>query len=194
MSNAKGVRVGMDKIHYAIMTDEETETYSTPKPLPGAITGTVSPTTNNATLYADDQAWETATALGDVGIEINVADLPQESLADLLGATIDENGVMVQTAQDVAPYVAIGWRSMKSNGKYRYFWYYKGRFQPNEESFQTKEDSPSFQTPSISATFIARQKDGKWRVRVDEDGNNVPEEVIKDWFTKVYDGTVTPAP
>lgn len=192
MSVAKGIRIGMDKIHYAIMTDEEQETYGTPKPIPGAITGTVSPTTNTETLYADDQTWETASSLGEIEIELNVADLTQEVLADLLGATVDANGVMVQAATDVAPYVALGFRSQKSNGKYRYYWFYKGKFQPNEEEFQTKEDSPSFQTPTITGTFISRQTDKMWRARVDEDGETVPAQVISNWFTAVYDGTPVP--
>lgn len=188
----KGIRIGMDKIHYSIMTDETTEKYSTPKPIPGAITGTVSPTTNTETLYADDQAWETAAALGEIELELNVADLPQEVLKDLLGATIDSNGVLVQSSSDVAPYVAIGFRSTKSNGKGRYYWFYKGKFQPNEEEFQTKEDSPSFQTPTITGTFISRQTDKKWRARVDEDAQSLKPEVITNWFTKVYDGTPVP--
>lgn len=189
MPKAKGITVGMDMIHYAKMTDEDQETYDTPKPIPGARTGTISPTTNMETLYADDQAWETASALGDIGVELNVADLPQDVLADLLGATVDSNGVLVQSASDVAPYVALGFRSQKSNGKYRYYWFYKGKFQPNEESFQTKEDSPSFQTPTISGTFISRQTDKKWRARVDEDGESVSASVITDWFKNVYNGT-----
>lgn len=189
---AKGIRIGMDQIHYAIMTDEETETYDTPKKIPGAITGTVTPTTNRETLYADDQAWETAEALGDISVELNVVDLPEDVLADLLGATIDENGVLVQASSDAAPYVALGFRSQKSNKKYRYYWFYKGKFSPGEESFQTKQDSPSFQTPTISGTFISRQTDKKWRARVDEDGQSVAPEVIADWFKSVYGTTPTP--
>lgn len=192
MSVAKGIRIGMDKIHYARMVDEEQETYETPKPIPGAITGTVSPTTNTETLYADDQTWETASSLGEIEIELNVADLTPEVLADLLGATIDENGVLVQASSDAAPYVALGFRSQKSNKKYRYYWFYKGKFSPGEESFQTKQDSPSFQTPTISGTFISRQTDKKWRARVDEDGETVSAQVISNWFTAVYDGTPVP--
>lgn len=185
----KGIPIGMDKIHYAIMTDETTETYATPKPIPGAITGTVSPSTNTETLYADDQALETASSLGEIKLELNVADLPQDILKDLLGATVDANGVMVQSSTDVAPYVALGFRSQKSNGKYRYYWLFKGKFQPDKEEYQTKEDKPSFQTPTVTGTFISRQTDKKWRVRADEDAQEVKQEAITNWFTRVYDGT-----
>jgi len=186
-----GVRIGMDSIYYAIMTDETLETYDTPKRIPGAITATVSPTTNSTTLYADDQADEVATSMGDIEIEINPKDLTPEILKDLLGAATDSNGVLIQSSTDNAPYVALGWRSRKSNGKYRYFWYYKGKFQPNEEEFQTKEDTPTYQTPTITGLFVPRQKDNQWKASVDEDGTGVGADVTKNWFTAVYE---TPVP
>lgn len=189
-----GVRIGMDMLYYAIMTDEETESYATPKRIPGAITGTVTPTTNSATLYADDKADEVANSLGDIEIEINPKDLPPDVLAEILGSKIDDNGALVQAATDNAPYVALGWRSRKSNGKYRYYWYYKGKFQPNEEEFQTKEDSPTFQTPTISGLFVPRNKDSSWKSSVDEDGADVPSSVITDWFTEVYEPVFVPTP
>lgn len=183
-------RIGLDKIYYAIMTDETLETYATPKRIPGAITANVSPTTNSVTLNADDRADEVANSLGEIEIEINPKDLPPDILKDILGATIDSNGALSQSATDVAPYVAIGWRSRKSNGKYRYYWFYKGKFQPNEEEFQTKEDTPTFQTPTITGLFIPRQKDDKWKVLIDEDGETVPASVITDWFKTVYESPV----
>lgn len=189
----KGVRVGLDMLHYAIMTDETTETYATPKPIPGAITATVSPEVNSETLYADDQAAEVATALGGIELEINTKDLTAAVLKDLLGSTIDENGVLVDNKGDNPPYVALGWRSRKSNGQFRYFWYFKGKFVPSEEEFNTKEDSPSFQTPTITGTFLPKDTDGNWRARVDSDDEDVPAAVITNWFTEVYDGApVTP--
>ncbi|OAS21135.1 major tail protein [Paenibacillus oryzisoli] len=189
-----GIRIGMDMLYYAKMVDEENETYGTPVRIPGAVTATVTPTTNSETFYADDKADEVATSLGDISIDINPKDLPRDILADILGATVDSNGVIVQASTDVAPYVAIGWRSRKSNGKYRYFWYYKGKFQPNEEEFQTKEDTPTFQTPTITGLFIPRNIDSAWRVRVDEDDSGVSPTTITNWFTSVYEETpdVTP--
>lgn len=187
-----GVRVGFDKLYYAIMTDETTETYDTPKPIPGAITGTITPTTNTSTLYADDQAAEVATSLGGVEVEIGVKDLPANVLADILGSTVNSEGVLIDTKFDNPPYVALGFRSLKSNGKYRYYWLYKGKFQLSEESFNTKTDTPEFQTPTITAQFIPRDKDGRWRARVDEDDANVDPSVIANWFTTVYEETPTP--
>lgn len=184
----RSARVGMDMLFYAIMTDEETETYANPKRIRSVKSAGVSPTVNSSTHYGDDKADEVVSSMGDVAIELGVKDLTSEEMADLLGATIDANGVLSQKSTDVAPYVAIGWRSRKANGAYRYFWYYKGKFQLSDEDYKTKEDSPEFQTPTISALFIPRDSDNKWRDRVDSDDESVPEAVTKNWFTKVYDG------
>lgn len=187
MAKGKGIRVGMSSVHYAIMQDDET--YTTPKPLAGAITATISPTTNLETLYADDQAYEVATALGDISVELNVADIPTDVLKDLLGHKINSDGVLIKSATDIAPYVALGFKSVKSNGKYRFVWYYKGKFQPEEQEYQTKEDSPKFQTPTISGTFVPREKDKQWQAQVDEDDTGVKPEVITNWFAAVYEET-----
>jgi phi13 family phage major tail protein len=183
----KGARIGFDQLWYAIMTDETNEVYGTPKRFPGAISAGVSPEVNSETLYADDQPDEVATALGNITIDLAVKDVPADIMQDLLGNTIDANGVLIENTNDQAPYVAVGWRSRKSNGQYRHFWYYKGRFQPSDEDYQTKEATPTFQTPSISATFVARTKDGQRRVRVDQDDAGVPASVITNWFTAVYE-------
>lgn len=188
MGKGKGVRVGLDKLHYALMTDEATETYATPVPIPGAITATISPEVNSETLYADDQAAEIATSLGGVEVEINVKDLPSDIQSVILGSTIDENGVVIDSKNDNPPYLALGFRSRKSNGEYRYYWLFKGKFTPAEEEFNTKEDSPSFQTPTITGSFLPRESDGQWRARVDSDDEGIKPAVITDWFTKVYDG------
>lgn len=186
---ARSVRVGFDKLYYAVMTDEDEETYDTPIRIRGAVSATTSPTVNSETFYADDQADEVATSMGDIEFELGVKDLTAEEMADLLGATVDANGVLIQSSTDVAPYVALGFRSRKANGKYRYFWLFKGKFQLSEEEYATKTDTPEFQTPTITGIFVPRAKDAQWRARVDEDDTGVPAAVITNWFTEVYDGT-----
>lgn len=182
------VTIGLDSIYYAILTKDEVTgvEYETPKRYQGAIQLTSTPTTNTATLYADDQASEVATSMGDITVTLNMKDLPASVAADLLGSEIDENGVLLSSAQDNAPYVAIGFRSLKSDGTYRYVWLYKGKFQPEQTDIQTKGETPTFQTPTLNATFMPREYDKQWRARVDQ-GEGVDQTVIDGWFTQVYE-------
>ncbi|WP_270577995.1 major tail protein [Caldibacillus thermoamylovorans] len=186
-----GVVVGLKDLHYAKLTNDDTTgvVYETPKKIAGAITATISPTTNSATLYADDGAAETASSLGEISVTLNTKDLPKAIQADLLGHKVNSDGVLVRSADDVAPYVAIGFRSMKSNGQYRYIWLYKGKFQPHEQSYQTKGDTPTFQTPTINGVFVKREIDNRWQAEVDADDENVNATVITNWFTSVYEET-----
>lgn len=179
--------VGLNELHYAIITkdDETGTTYSTPVKLNGAITANISPSTNSTTLYADNAPSATATALGEIGFEIQTKDLSTQALADLLGNTINGDGVLEKKMTDHAPYVAIGFKAEKDNNKHRFVWLMKGKFMEPNQNYQTKEGSPAFQTPTISGTFIRREFDGRWQVIGDEDDANFIGGA--NWFTSVYE-------
>ncbi|MBN6186403.1 phage tail protein [Aneurinibacillus sp. BA2021] len=181
-----GVQVGLKDLHYALLTKDDSTgvTYGAPTKIAGAITAKISPKSNTETLYADDGPSETATALGEIEVEIEVKDLPLAVQAALFGHTL-ENGILTKNAGDTAPYVAIGFRSKKSNGKYRFVWLYKGKFELPEQEYKTAEDKPSFQTPKAKGTFIKREFDDNYQVIGDEDETGFTAGA--DWFKKVYE-------
>jgi phi13 family phage major tail protein len=181
-----GVQVGLSDLYYALLIKDDSTgvTYDTPVKIAGAINAKISPKTNTETLYADDGAAETATAMGEIDVEIQTKDIDLATQAALLGHTVS-NGVILKSNTDNAPYVAIGFRSVKSNGKYRYIWLYKGKFTLPDQEYKTKEDKPTFQTPTIKGTFVKREKDGLWQAIGDEDETGFTAGAT--WFTSVYD-------
>lgn len=189
------VQIGLRDLHYIKIEEDTAEgvSYTTendgaPVNIAGVISAKISPSSNTATLYADDGPDEVATALGEISVELNVKDLPLDIQADLLGHTVT-SGVMYRSADDIAPYVAIGFRSEKSNGSFRYIWLYKGKFKQIEQEYKTKEDTPAFQTPTIVGTFVKRVYDDAWQAIVDEDDldKDIPEIDVKTWFDSVYE-------
>jgi hypothetical protein len=65
-------------------------------------------------------------------------------------------------------------------------WLVKGRAQPLDEQFHTKEKAPTRQNDTISLTFIKRTKDDVFKYVYDTvNGAAVPK-----FFQKVYDGTL----
>lgn len=182
------VKIGLKDVVYALLTDDGEATegeavYSAVKDLKGAISANFSPNASNDTLFADDGPYDTASTLGAMTLELNVADLPNDVYAELIGAKIDNTTkVVVNTSDDTPPYVAVGMKVAKSNGEYRYIWYLKGKFAAPDESNQTKADSISWNTPTISGNFLKRVADGAWRFAVDTDDEDVPEEVIDNFF------------
>jgi len=165
---------GIKRLVYALMTDELLETYSTVKDAPPLISIKVSPKVETATLYADNKAVETATSMGDISIDIETQDLPLEVQADFLGHALDPlTGTMVYNVDDKPPYMALGYQRTKGNGKSRYVWLYKVKFQEIEEEGKTQEDKVTFQTPKLSGLAIAN-KNGDWKKVADEDSKGTP--------------------
>ena len=121
---------------------------------------------------------------------MNIDDLGHSNAALLLGAEVDENGVLISRGEDNPTYVAVGFRARKANGKYRYFWLYRVQFAVPGTSLATKGDSITFSTPTIEGTIFQRKKvDGRskhpWKAEVTEDGTN--QTVINAWYTGVYE-------
>ena len=123
---------------------------------------------------------DTAATLGEISLELNVSDIPLETQAELLGHTVDA-GVLKKNGGDVPPWVAVGFRTLKSNGSYRYYWLNKGKFATPEEDLKTKGDSIEFTTPTISGSFVKRDSDDEWQRQADAD-DSASATAITKWF------------
>lgn len=184
-----GTRVGLRDVYFAklIKDDATGATYETPIKVGKAIEASVSPNTNSETLNADDGPSEIETAFGGTEIEIGVDQLSHDVQALLLGHSVNADGVLEKKATDEAPYGALLFRAQVSGGGYKLYAFYKGKFQPQEESFATKTDSPEFQTDTITGTFMRREFDEVWSRSVYTKGEGVNQTVVNDWFKKVYE-------
>lgn len=186
--------IGLDRLYYAKITENENgeETYATPVPLAKAITAELSVELAEATLYADDGAAEVVKEFQSGTLTLGVADIGVDAAEVLTGATLDDNKVLISTSEDGGAPVAIGFRAKKANGKYRYFWLYRVKFGIPATNLKTKGDSITFSTPTIEGTVMRRNKpDGQgkhpWKAEVSEDDPGVSPETITGWYTEVYE-------
>ena len=185
--------IGLDKLFYAKITEDAdgNETYATPVQMAKAMTADLSVELAEATLYADDGASEIVKEFKAGTLSLGVDDLGGSVASDLTGAVIDNNGVVISTAEDGGTPVAVGFRAKKSNGKYRYFWLYRVKFGIPATALATKGDSITFSTPTIEGTIMRRNKvDGKgkhpWKAEVTE-GDVLDADVITNWYKTVYE-------
>lgn len=186
--------IGLDKLFYAKITEDETgdETYGTPVQLAKAMNADLSVELAEATLYADDGASEIVKEFKNGTLSLGVDDIGASVASDLTGATIDANGVVVSASEDGGEPVAVGFRAKKSNGKYKYYWLYRVKFGIPATNLATKGDSITFSTPTIEGTILRRNKvDGKgkhpWKAEVTEGDAAVTSEIIKNWYQEVYE-------
>lgn len=194
-NNQIAVPVGLQDIYYAkLIKDDATGVeYDTPKMLLPAITANLTPTVNSATLFGNDGPIVTANALGEITLEIGIANITLETQADLLGSTLNADGLLIDNSDDQAPEVALGFRRSMSDGSFVYTWLLKGKFQLPTEEAQTKQGEPSFQTPTITGVFLKRLFDGHWRFRADSN-NPASAALIASWFTAVPSADAVPNP
>ena len=186
--------IGLDKLYYAKITEDANgnETYGTPISLAKAISAEISVEVNEATLFADDGQAEAVKEFKSGKVTLGVDDIGHDVAADLIGATVDENGVFVSRSEDVAKPVAIGFRAKRANGKYKYFWLYRVLFGIPGTSLATKGDSITFQTPSIEGSIYRRNKadsqnNHPWKAEITETATNTA--TVGAWFNAVYEPT-----
>lgn len=153
-------KIGLTNLWYSHLTEaaDGTATYDGAKTLGKAVSASTSITNNDAKLYADDALAESDTSFASGTITLGTADDDDSIFADLLGHEVGENGEIVRTGTDVAPYVCVGRIATKLvNGAYKYKveFIYKVKFaEPNAEE-NTKGESIEFSTPSIEGKIAA---------------------------------------
>lgn len=184
--------IGLRDIYYAvILKDDETGTeYDTPKYFAPAMTLTYTPTYNRANLRGDDRVIATASSEGTTTVSVGLTELTKQAQVDVLGAKVASDGGILEGAENRPKDVALMYRAEKANGAYRYDVIYKVQFDPAEESLETKQETPTFATPTLNGEAIPRLSDGWKRKKYHSDD----EEIDPSFFDTFFDSVPEPEP
>lgn len=194
--------VGLRDVVFALITADAapegeeagSTTYGTVEKLVGAVQAEISNNAGDPDIqYGDDGEMDALYPDPDLTLALELADLPPDKAAKLLGHTIDQNGVMIAKDTDTPPYIALGFKSIKANGADRYLWLYKGRAKYKGETFATKKGKEiTRQSGKIDINFIKRLSDGAWRAMVDSDTTAFASKKAS-FFEAPYAPTYAPA-
>ena len=179
-----GIKIGLSNLHYALMTDNDLETYATPVAITGVSTANIVTNSSTEQFYGDDLLFEIATTIGAIELELVAADFTLSEQAILLGHSV-VGGVIERKATNTAPFVAIGFKSLKSNGSYRYTWLMKGKFREPDLPHESKGEAVTFQPSTMLATFGVRKTDDLFIKQTDEDEDDYVDATGTNWFTTV---------
>jgi phi13 family phage major tail protein len=148
--------IGISDLYYALITTDSAAAYTPGVPTLLAPVAEISqePNVSSETQYADNTAFDTASGEGETVVTITITNLPLETQAILLGRVLDAVTGRMYDQGGTPPYVALGFRSLKSNGKYRYYWFLKGKFELPGEAAKTKTDTVEFQPVELTFTGI----------------------------------------
>jgi len=190
--------VGLKNMVIAPLTvdTETTITYGALQLVAGAIEATITPeNTDPEVQYADDIEFDVLYPDPELSFKTKMADIPLSIQEAIFGNNIDDNGVLVRAAVDKPPYYAVGFKSEKSNGKYRFVWLYKVRAKPVTETYATKEGGTiTRQTGEVEWTAIKRTHDGLYQAIADEGENGFTALMGTTFLETVYDPTFTVTP
>ena len=153
--------IGLTKLHYAKMLTEDTDTtaptYSTPKRLIGVNSVSVSPENETVTLYGDNTALATVSKTKKRTITLEIADLPLEDRAVILGHTYNsDTKVMSVSGDDEPPYIAIMYEVNNHKGQSELHVFYKGKFAPSQTDTNTEGESLEFGLGNLEGEFVSR--------------------------------------
>jgi len=189
--------VGLKNMVLAPLTadTEAAHTYGALQLIAGAIDASITPQNADPNVqYADDVEFSVLYPDPELSFKTKMADIPLAIQEMIFGNQIDENGVLVRTASDRPPYYAVGFKSEKSDGTFRYVWLYKVRAKPVTESYATKEGTTiNRQTGEVEWTAIKRTHDARYQAVADEGQNGFAAELGATFLQSVYEPDFTPA-
>lgn len=184
---------GLRDIYVALLTQNTQTAYSTETPvkLARAIKSKISDKWSVEKVYSDDGTEDSITSYEGTEVELEIATLAPQDRAILFGQ-LYENGFLVKSKDDIAPEIALGFRSKRRNGKYEFTWLYCGKFgQGVDDEFETQAEKVAVKSNTIKGDFYDRQKDGLYQIVVDESNllasNTDAKTAIADWFGKVQE-------
>ncbi len=194
--------IGLDNVHYATRLvamgtganagRPASVTFGTPVKLAEAISANVTPNFATAELYGDDIQTDDISTFTNATFELNLRELTPADLVALFGLRRGSKGEVVYSAEDVSAEVALGFRALKSPGtNYRYYWFKRVKFTLPASAWNTKGDSITFNTPTITGKAMPELiVDGgnkhQWEFHLDDDDTTTGASTqIAAWWTSV---------
>lgn len=150
---------GVDNLVYAEVTSDSNSspsglTFGAVKPLsPVAEIGRTTSTSSESHYY-DNKPMVVISSTGADELTLTVAPLDIATQADICGYTYDETTGSMIEGERKEKYFAIGYRTKGTDGKYRYVWRYKGKFNIPDETSATEDDGTTTNNMSLTWTGI----------------------------------------
>lgn len=185
------IKYGLSNVHYAVATlgANNTATYGTPVPIPGAVSLSLDAEGGSTNFYADNIVYWTGTANNGYTGSLEVALIPEGFEKDVLGFVNDGKNVMIEEVDTPVVHFALLFQFENDTSNTRHVLYNCVASRP-AVSGSTKEDTIEPQTETLDLTCIAIHN-----ATLDADvvkaktGSTTDSTTYNGWYTAVYTGT-----
>ena len=184
MSTKKNkVKVNICNVHDALITvdDDGEATFGTPVAMPGAVSLSLEPNGEPSNFYADGYAYYTIS--NNMGYEgdLELAMVPESFRTDVLKESLDDNSVLVESANVETANFALLFEFDGDVKKIRHVLYNCSAARPNIES-ATNEEEIEVQTETLAIT-AAPLANGYVKART---GDSTTDTVYTGWHSSGY--------
>lgn len=183
---ANKVTFGLEQVHIAFMeTSSPTQpAWETPVKIPGAVRFTPTPQGEESTFYADNGPYFTVTSNNGYTAELEMALIPDDILAEMLGWEIDSNGMLVEIADgEPKEFALMG--QIQGDKKNRRFVYYRCKASRPAKEHTTKSETTTPNTDVLTLAILPIEVNGKKIVKGVIELNDTNQAVYDSFFDAV---------
>lgn len=187
-------KIGLRNYLFGVLTEQQDGSGEYGSPLkPGkAVSCSVSVSNNSASLYADDGLAESDTSFQNATVSIEIDNEDIAIIATLLGHAIDD-GEMVRSTTDIAPYVGLGriiTKMVNNVVKYKVEFLSKVKFGEPSADENTRGESVEFATTTLEGT-ASQLGNGEWSRAKEFDTLAAAQAYLEGLFGSQTAATVT---
>lgn len=182
---------GLEKVHVAFR-DATLDTYETPINIPGAVNLSLSAEGDESTFYADNIAYFSMTSNNGYTGDLEMALIPDEVLAEMLGWEIDTNGMLVEIADGNQKEFALLFE-VKGNVKNKRYVYYNCKASRPTQEHGTKTESVEPNTQTVSVIITPTEIGDKMITKGGLELNETNQTAYDGFFSTVLEPTFVEA-
>lgn len=177
------VLFGLSNVYVAKVTGDGE--FDTPVAIPGAVNMTIDAEGDQEIFYADNMNYYTANSNAGYSGELEIADIPNEVLAWMLGWRIDTNGALIEVADGVPTPFALLF-DVQGDKKPRSAVYYNVTANRPSDEWSTTEDTTTVTTKTLpfTAGVMKYNNENVVKAVIEESEDNT--EIYETFRTKVY--------
>ncbi|GIP02107.1 hypothetical protein J28TS4_05140 [Paenibacillus lautus] len=186
------VTFGLSRVHIAFVdeTAPDQPAWKAPVAVPGAVRWTPEAQGESSTFYADNTAYFLITSNNGYTGELEMANVPDEVKAEMLGWEIDDNGMLVEIA-DAKPKKFALMGEVQGDKRNRRFVYYDCQADRPAKELTTKGESVEPNTDVMNMSVSPIEIDNRMVVKGDLELSDTNATAFNSFFTTVYLPTFT---
>lgn len=183
------VLYGIKNVHVAKLTETDgVITYGTPFAVPGATGFAPDPQGEKYIFYADNKIYFRKTSNQGYEGDLVIAMTPEQFLTEILGRIKDNNGAVIENADDQDSRFALMFEADGDEKNRRFVYWDCTASRPSREH-NTTEESVEAGTESLPITIAPRSTDNAVGCYLEPTEEN--QAIYNAFFTKVYEKNAT---